>query len=112
MGFFSGIAYNFRGFWLGIRTPKLLILGSIRFLVMIFLTILFAGLILAYHQDVLSLLWARPESRWLIWLWHALSWILSLFMLAVSTLLSYLLAQILFGAFIMDVMSRVTEIFA
>jgi CysZ protein len=109
MDLLNGAMYNIRGLWLGLRTPKLLFWGVIRFVVVILLTILFAALILSYHQEILNLIWARPESRWILWLWHLLSWILSLILVGLSTILSYLLSQILFSVIIMDYMSRITE---
>ena len=105
----EGMAYNVRGFWLGIKTPKLLLLGFIRLAAVIAITIISASLIFAYHQEILNLIWTRPESRWIVWLWHLLSWILSLFLVALSSVLSYLVSQILFCVIIMDTMSRITE---
>jgi CysZ protein len=109
MNFFNGITYNVRGLWLGIRTPKLFGLGLLRFLIMILLTLTLAGLTLAYHQEMLGLLWTKPEARWIVWLWHVVSWVLSAILLALSALLSYVLAQILFGVLIVDAMSLITE---
>ncbi len=109
MNLFSGVAYNLRGLWLGIKTPKLLVLGLIRFVVVISITIFFASLILLYHQEILSTIWTRPESPWILWLWHVLSWLLSSFLVGVAAVLSYLLSQILFAVIIMDYMSRITE---
>lgn len=105
----GGIIYNFRGLWLGIRTPRLLVLGLLRFLVMVLLAFLIAGFVLAYHGDLSGMIWTRPENLWLKWLWHLFSWLLTLLLVAASSLLSYLAGQILFGAVIMDVMSRTTE---
>ena len=110
MNFFNGITYNFRGLWLGIKTPKLLFLGLIRFFVIIVITVLSAGLILAYHKDILNLIWVRPESHWVLWLWHVLSWFLSFILVGIAALLSFLISQILFSVIIMDYMSRVTEL--
>jgi CysZ protein len=105
----KGIRYNLKGLWLGIKTPKLLLLGFIRFAVVIFITIVSSGLILAYHQEILGLIWTRPESTWIIWLWHVISWLLSLILVGLAALLSYLVSQILFSVIIMDYMSRITE---
>ena len=110
MNILKGIKYNLQGLWLGIKTPKLLLLGFIRFAVVIFITIITSGLILAYHQEILSLIWARPESPWIIWLWHVLSWLLSLILVGFAAVLSYLVSQILFSVIIMDYMSRITEL--
>jgi CysZ protein len=109
MNFFSGIGYNFRGLWFGIKTPKLFFLGLIRLLAVILLTIFIAGIILYYHRDLLGLLWARPESPWIIWIWYLLSVILFMFLVALAAVVSYLMAQIIFFAIIVDLMSRITE---
>lgn len=94
---------------MGLKTPKLLMLGIIRFLVMIIITILSAGVILVYHQEILNLIWSKPESHWITWLWYLLSWLLSAVLVGCSVVLSYLVSQILFSVFIMDLMSRITE---
>jgi CysZ protein len=109
MNLFSGIKYNLRGLLMGLRTPKLLLLGLLRFTVVIIITIFSAGLILVYHQEILSFMWSKPESQWTLWLWHMLSWLLSAVLVGLSTVLSYLAAQILFSVLIMDLMSRITE---
>ena len=105
----SGIGYNFRGFKLGITTACLLILGIVRFVVMVVVTIAAAVMILANYQEILALMWTRPESFYIVWLWHLVSWLLALVLTAVSALLAYLLAQIFFSAVIMDKMSQITE---
>jgi CysZ protein len=66
-------------------------------------------LILYHHQDILNLIWIKPESVWLVWLWHAVSWLLSLLLAGICVILSYLLSQLLFAVIIMDAMSRITE---
>lgn len=109
MNIFSGIIYNFKGLWLGIRTPRLLLLGFLRFAVVAILTIAISGLILAKHADILTLLWQQPESAWIVWVWHLVSWLLSLLLMGLSAVAAYLLAQVLFAVFIMDLMSRITE---
>jgi CysZ protein len=109
MNLLSGITYNLRGLWLGIKTPKLLVLGLIRFAAVVIISILAASLILVYHEKILHLIWAKPASQWIRWLWYALSWLLSLFLVGLSAILSYLVSQILFSVFIMDYMSRITE---
>ena len=76
----DGMIYNIRGLWLGIKTPKLLLLGLIRLAAVIIITMILASLILIYHQEILNLIWIKPESRWLLWLWRLLSWVLSLFL--------------------------------
>ena len=109
MNILNGITYNLRGLWLGIKTPKLLVLGLIRFAAVVIITILAASLILAYHEKILHLIWAKPASQWILWLWFVLSWLVSLFLVGLSAILSYLVSQIFFSVFIMDYMSRVTE---
>jgi CysZ protein len=109
MNFFSGIGYNFRGLWFGIKTPKLFFLGLIRLLTVILLTIFIAIIILHYHRDLLGLLWTRPESPWIIWIWYLLSFILAMLLVVLAAVFSYLLAQIIFFAIIIDLMSRITE---
>ena len=109
MGLFSGLTYNLRGLWLGIKTPKLLVLGLIRFAAVIIITIVSASLILVYHEEILNLIWAKPASQWILWLWHVLSWLLSLSLVGLSAIISYLVSQILFSVIIMDYMSQITE---
>lgn len=109
MNILNGIIYNLRGLRLGIKTPKLLVLGLIRFAAVVIITILAASLILIYHEEILHLIWAKPASQWILWLWYVLSWLLSLFLVGLSAILSYLASQILFSVVIMDYMSRVTE---
>lgn len=109
MNIFSGIKYNLRGLALSLKNPKLLLLGVIRFAVVIIITIALASVILVYHQEILNFMWSRPESRWIQWLWYLLSWLLSAFLVGLSAVFSYLLSQILFSVIIMDLMSRITE---
>jgi CysZ protein len=109
MSFLKGINYNLRGLGLAFKTPKLLVLGLLRFAVVIIVTIVSASLILVYHQEILTLIWSQPESHWILWLWYLLSWLLSLVLVGVAVILSYLAAQILFAVFVMDLMSRITE---
>ena len=109
MGFFKGLRYNWRGLQMGLRTPKLLFMGLVRFAAVAIVTVVCAGLILAYHEQILAMLWAKPESAWVVWLWHLVSWLVSLLLIGVSTVVAYILTQILFSVFIMDLMSRFTE---
>jgi CysZ protein len=109
MNLFSGIKYNLKGLGLGLKTPKLLLLGIIRFLVLTIITIISAGLILVYHQEILNLMWSKPATQWIIWLWHLISWLLSAVLMGCAIILSHLVSQILFSVFIMDLMSRITE---
>ena len=109
MGFINGIKYNLRGLGMGLKSPKLLILGLIRFLAVILLTILAAGMILVYHQEILSFVWNKPANPWVTWLWYLLSWLLSAVLVGLSAVISFLVSQILFSVLIMDMMSRITE---
>lgn len=109
MGFLKGVRYNWRGLQIGLRTPKLLFMGMVRFAAVVIVTVVCAGLILAYHEQMFALLWAKPESAWLVWLWHLVSWLVSLFLIGVGTVVAYIVTQILFSVFIMDLMSRFTE---
>ncbi len=109
MNLFSGILYNFRGLGLAIKTPKLLLLGLLRLVAVIIITVILSTLIFYYHDELLSQLWTRPESKWLIWLWYVVSWLLSLVLAGLSAILAYLVSQILFSVFVMDLMSRITE---
>jgi CysZ protein len=109
MSLLSGMVYNVKGMWLGIRTPRLLLLGFLRFAVVAVFTIGLSGLILARHGDIMTLLWQQPESPWIVWIWHVASWLLSLLLVVISAVAAYLIAQILFAVFIMELMSRITE---
>lgn len=109
MELISGIVYNFRGLMLGLKTPRLLALGLVRFAVVLILTILSASLILAYQEQLTSLIWNRPQSPFIQWLWVILSWLVSLLLIGLAAVASFLSAQLLFGVLIMDMMSRITE---
>jgi len=109
MNLFKGIKYNLRGLGMGLKTPRLLLLGLIRFVGVVIITIASASLILVYHQEILNFMWSRPESNWVLWLWYLLSWLLSAVLVGLSAVLSYLVSQILFSVLIMDLMSRITE---
>jgi CysZ protein len=109
MGFIKGIKYNLQGLGMGLKTPRLLLLGLIRFVLVIIITIAAASLILVYHQEILSFIWSKPQSNWVLWLWYLLSWLLSAVLVGLSAVLSYLASQILFSVIIMDMMSRITE---
>ena len=109
MGFLKGIGYNFRGLLLGIKTPRLLFWGLLRFIVVMLLTIIAVGLIFSYHREILEIIWSKPTSHWILWLWYLVSWILSLALVGLSTLFAYLISQIFFSVLIMDHMSRITE---
>jgi CysZ protein len=107
--FFHGMSYNLRGFRLGLTTCKLLMLGLLRFALILVITIAAAVLIVSNYQEILSLMWRRPESVFIVWLWHLVSWLLAMLLTGISALIGYLVAQILFSAVIMDKMSQITE---
>lgn len=94
---------------MSLKNPKLLLLGLIRFAVVIIITIASASIILAYHQEILNFLWTRPDSHWVQWVWYLISWLLSAVLVGLAAVLSYLVSQILFSVIIMDLMSRITE---
>lgn len=105
----QGFWLNWRGLWLGLRTPRLLALGLLRFAAVIVLTVATASVILHYHDALMAALWGRPESLWLVWLWYLANWLMTILLVVLATLLAYLLAQVLFAVWIMDRMSRITE---
>jgi len=109
MGVLRGLSYNIRGLRMAAKTPRLLLLGLVHLVAVLVLAGVAAGLTLVYHQDILSLLWAKPESAWLIWLWYLASWLVALLLAAFATIVAYLVSQILFSVLIMDLMSRITE---
>jgi CysZ protein len=80
-----------------------------RIVIVILITILSASMILLYHQELLNLIWSKPENQLVLWLWHLVSWLLSLLLVGVSAIVSYLISQIFFSVIIMDSMSRITE---
>ncbi len=109
MDFVKGVSYHLRGLHLAIKTPKLLMLGLIRLILVVLLTVLAAGFILYHHQEILQLVWVQPASPWLVWLWHVLSWLLAALLTGVAVVIAYLGSQLLFAVIIMDAMSRITE---
>jgi CysZ protein len=109
MNIASGLLYNLKGLWLGLRTPGLLVLGLIRFGVVVVITLLLTGLVLVYHQQILLMIWSKPQSLWIVWLWHLVSWLLSLLLIGLSAVVSYIISQLLFSVWLMDLMSRMTE---
>jgi CysZ protein len=109
MNIISGLMYNIKGFWLGVKTPRLLLLGLLRFAIVALIAVLLSGLILDRHADILALLWQRPESQWIVWLWYLASWLLTVILMGISAVVAYLVAQVLFAVFIMDLMCRITE---
>ncbi|UCF95600.1 MAG: EI24 domain-containing protein [Desulfobacterales bacterium] len=109
MNVLSGITYNWRGLRLALQTPKLLLLGLVRFAAVVLITLIFASLVLVYHQEILNYIWTKPETRWILWGWYLLSWLLAFLLIGLSAVMAFILSQILFSAFIMDLMSRITE---
>ncbi|MDJ0722654.1 MAG: EI24 domain-containing protein [Desulfobacterales bacterium] len=109
MSFIRGIKLNFEGFLLGLRTPRLLMLGLLRFAVMLLVFAAAVAFFLAFHSDIIDLIWSKPASIWLVWIWYLVSWLLSLILLGATTVVGYFIAQILFSVVIMDLMSRITE---
>ncbi len=109
MDFFSGIKYNIQGVFFAAKHRRLLWLGLLRFVIVLILALLFSGMIFFWHEGILSLIWEMPENGLLVYVWHLVSWVLSLLLAGVAVVVAYLTAQLLFGVFIMDYMSRVTE---
>jgi CysZ protein len=109
MEFLKGLLFNLRGLKFALASPKLLFWGLCRFGLVLLIMSVLTGLILAYHEDLMSVLWAKPESRWLIWLWHLVSWLASLFLIGLSAIVSFIISQIFFSALVMDHMVRITE---
>ena len=109
MNVVKGISYQFRGLRLALRSPRLLMLGLLRFAVIVLITIASAAVVLIYHQQITEFIWIKPQSAWVVWLWHVVSWMVALLLVGVSAIVSFLLSQILFSVIIMDSMSRITE---
>jgi len=109
MNLLDGIRYNLKGLWLSLKTPKLLVLGLVRFFLVLLVAIFSVGLLLMHQQEIINLVWLRPESVWLVWLWYLVSWLLSLLLIGLAAMLAYLVSQLLFSVVIMDLMSRITE---
>jgi CysZ protein len=109
MNLSDGLRYNLRGLAFGLRTPSLLLLGLLRFFLTAIFTLALAAVICTHAGQILELLWQRPESPWLIWLWHPLSWLLALLLSGLAALAGFLAAQLLFSVVIMEQMSVITE---
>ncbi|MFH2060894.1 MAG: EI24 domain-containing protein [Pseudomonadota bacterium] len=109
MNIYYGLKYNLKGVLLSIKTPKLLMLGLLRFFVVVWFSFLLSGLVLYFHEQILAMIWKMPDSGWLIYLWKVASWILSLVLAAISMVMAYLISQLFFCVFIMDYMSSITE---
>jgi CysZ protein len=108
-GFLYGIRYNFKGLRLGLKTPSLLSLGLARLIIILLLTAAAIWLVLEKYQLITEAIWTRPESSWLMWLWHVLSWLVAFLLSGISAVMAFLVAQILFSVVIMDYMSRIAE---
>ncbi len=109
MDILNGIKYNLKGLKLGLKTPRLLFLGLLRFLVVIILAVGLGSIILLYQQEIISAVWPKPESVWITWLWYLVSWLISTILIIISSVLSYIISQLVFAVVIMDKMSRITE---
>lgn len=109
MGFFDGIRYNLRGFWFGLKTPRLLILGISRFAILLLFAAMGVVAVISYYDQILGLIWSRPESLWILWLWYIVSWLMAIVMMGISSILAYLISQLLFSVVVMEAMSRITE---
>lgn len=109
MNLLKGIEYNFKGCRMAIRNPLLLFLGVLRFVVVIVIAFFLSGAVLYFHSQLLNYIWEMPESGILYYLWVLLSWILTIVLASLSTLVAYFIAQFLFCIFIMDYMSRKVE---
>ena len=109
MSLYDGIKYNIKGVMLAFKTPKLLMLGILRFFIVLIFTLVLSGLVLYWHDEILLMIWKMPDSGWLVYVWKIVSWLLSIFLAAIAMVLSYLTAQLFFCVFIMDYMSRITE---
>jgi len=109
MGFFKGFSYNLKGLRFGLKHPRLMLLGLIRFAVILAVTAVCAILVVVYYREIAGAIWAQPEITWLKWLWHLFSWFVALMLLGGSALAGFLLSQVLFAVVIMDLMSRKTE---
>lgn len=107
--FFKGISYNLKGLALGLRTPSLLMLGLLRFAILVIITIAAAALILANFNAIMSTLWNKPESAWIVWMWYLLSWLLALLLTGIAAVVGFVVAQVLFSVLIMDYMSQIIE---
>ena len=54
MELIDGIRYNYKGLKLGLKTPALLALGLLRFIVIFVLSIAATWLVLANYQEILN----------------------------------------------------------
>lgn len=109
MSLFNGVTYNFKGLKLGVKTPSLLLLGLMRLVVILILSVAAISLVITKYQEITNLIWTRPESTWFVWIWYIASWFLALLLSGVSAVMAFLVAQLLFSVVVMDYMSRITE---
>ena len=109
MNLYHGLKYNIKGLILALKTPKLLMLGVLRFIIVVFFAFFLSGLVLYWHDEILTMIWTMPESGIVLYIWKVVSWLLSLCLAGIAMVLSYLIAQLFFCVFIMDYMSRITE---
>lgn len=109
MEFIQGVRLNLQGLLLGLRTPSLLLLGMLRFVLILLIFLGAAAFFLSYQADIIQLIWSKPTSAWVVWAWYLVSWLISLILLGVVAVIGYFIAQILFSVVIMDTMSRLTE---
>ncbi|MBT8332124.1 MAG: hypothetical protein KJP06_07315, partial [Deltaproteobacteria bacterium] len=66
MDLFRGIHYNLKGLRMGLKTPRLLMLGIVRIVIVVILTLVAISLVLVYHQEILNLLWSKPHNPWVV----------------------------------------------
>lgn len=109
MNLLLGIHYNIKGLWFAFQKPVLLLLGVMRFSIVLVLTLVCIGFVLYWHDDMLNLVWQMPDSGLLIHIWRLVSWLVFIFLAAMSMILAYIVSQLFFCVFIMDYMSRLTE---
>jgi CysZ protein len=110
MGLIRGLLYNLRGLRLGLTSIRLLLWGLLRFVLLLVILIALSWLVILDQERITNLLWSKPASPWISWVWHILSWFVTLFLIAFSAIFSYLLSQVLFSVLIMEHMSRITEL--
>ena len=109
MDLINGLVYNLRGLRLGLRKGRLLFWGLTRFILVLLILLILSGMILSHQKEMMELIWIKPGSVWVAWLWYLVSWLISLLLIVVAGFISFLLSQVLFSAVIMDHMSRITE---
>ena len=60
--FLEGLIYNIKGLTLGVKTWRLLLLGILRFIILVAFTIMLATLALKYHDILSGFVQIRPTS--------------------------------------------------